>query len=88
MTQLRREGGEEETACLFKGWGQGREVNAYSSTSLMKVLLIPRDAQQPSTTGPPFICTSACCPKKTGPNSGEPRAGTLHLRASGKMKII
>ena len=28
MTQLRREGGEEETACLFKGWGQGREVNS------------------------------------------------------------
>ena len=54
----------------------------------MKVLLIPRDAQQPSTTGPLFICTSGCCPKKTGPSSGEPRAGTLHLRASGKMKII
>lgn len=41
MTQLPGAGPSEETACLFRGWGQGREVNAYISASLMEVLLSP-----------------------------------------------
>ena len=75
MTQLRREGGEEETACLFKGWGQGREVNAYSSTSLMKVLLIP---ETPSSHPQQALCLSAhqlVAQRKMAQVQGSPEQG-------------
>lgn len=36
-----REGGEEEMACLFKGWGAGKGSECLQYDPLMKVLLIP-----------------------------------------------